>query len=205
MTTRLFPLLFLVTISALGPSAGCRSAATPVTFYTLSAADPPPPMEAGVSRNLVIALGPVRFPDVLDRPQIVTRTGPNRLHVSEFHQWGGNLEREFVDVLAENLANRLATPRVIIHPSKDNLDPDFRISMDIQQFEGWMGKTARLKAAWSLWGRERGTGPLVVRRSLIQTPVSGDGYDALVSTLSVVVDRLSEEIATAILTISTQR
>ena len=56
--------------------SGCAS--PPVHFYTLSAeaaAGAAGPATVGV--ELRIAVGPISLPEVVDRPQIVVRSGPN--------------------------------------------------------------------------------------------------------------------------------
>src|SRR5271157_1862130 len=50
----------------------------------------------------VIAIGPVRIPDYLDRPQIVIRSGKNELKLSEFDRWAGSLESDVSRVLVDD-------------------------------------------------------------------------------------------------------
>ncbi len=184
--------------------SGCRSASAPVTFYTLSAI----PESAGekpntaVRQDMVIAVGPARFPGFLDRPQIVTRPEANRLTISEFHRWGGDLDQDFLNVLAENLSIRLSTPRVVIYPWKDPANPDYRVSLEVHQFEGRMGDSVLLNVTWTLRGRSDDAEPFIVRRSVIRKPASGAGYDALVAAQSQALADLSGEIASAIMPLS---
>lgn len=181
-------------------AGGCRSAATPTTFYTLSAvqenADPNP----GVTglREKTITIGPVRFPDELDRPQIVTRTGESRLHLSEFHRWAGDFDETFQRILAENLSIRLASPRVLMHPWKDQVTPDYQVSLEVHRFEGRIGDMVWLNATWAIRNQDGNGKPVILRRSVIQTPVSGSDYDALVAAYSRAVAELSGDIAAAI-------
>ncbi|MDO9264142.1 MAG: PqiC family protein [Desulfosalsimonadaceae bacterium] len=180
---------------------GCRSAATPVTFYTLSAvqeaADKNP--EISALRDKVITIGPARFPNFLDRPQIVTRSGVNRLHISEFHRWAGNLDQDFLSILAENLSIRLASPQVLIYSWKDQVPPDYRVELEVHQFEGQMGEAVLLNVTWAVRGREGDAEPLILRRSVIRREISGNDYDALVAAHSQALGELSGEIAAAIM------
>ena len=185
---------------------GCRSAATPVTFYTLSAvqeaADKNP--EISALRDKVITIGPARFPNFLDRPQIVTRSSVNRLNISEFHRWAGNLDQDFLSILAENLSIRLASPKVLIYSWKDLTSPDYRVELEVHQFEGKMGESVLLNVTWAIRGREGDAEPLILRRSVIRRETSGNDYDALVAAHSQALGELSGEIAAAIMGLAKQ-
>jgi len=176
--------------------AGCRSAAPPTAFYTLTSVTKAEGAGQGSAptRDLAVGIGPVQFPGYLDRPQIITRTAPDRLTLSEFNRWGGSLQQDFPRVLAENVATLLGTERVLAYPWGDRLDPAYRVALDVQQFDGDLGGAVVLKATWILTGRE-GKTPLAVRKAEIREPVSGTDYDALVAAQSRAVAALSREIA----------
>lgn len=178
---------------------GCRSNTLPVAFYTLNALAR---METehhgpGTSPGIDIGIGPVQFPQFLKRPQIVTRSGPNRLTVSEFHRWGGYLDQDFLRVLAENISILMPANRVVTFPWKGQADPVYWIAFDVQQFDGQLGDTLVLNLTWTIKRRDS-TEVLEIRRSTIQQPVSEKDYDALVSAHSLALEQLSREIAGAI-------
>ena len=116
--------LFAVLLSLL--VAGCIGSATrPSTFYVLSTdsaapvagrESPAPPLSLG--------LGPVELPDVLDRPQIVTRPDSNRVDLAEYDRWGGDLGEDLSRVLAQNLMARLNTDAVLLYPWSSGGRPD---------------------------------------------------------------------------------
>mgnify|MGYP000004657022 CR=1 FL=1 len=67
---------------------GC--ATTPSSnFFVLSAGEVP---TQGSPSGIALSIGPVDLPRYLDRPQIVSREGDNRLEVDEFNRWGGALD-----------------------------------------------------------------------------------------------------------------
>ena len=175
---------------------GCRSTPPPTAFYTLAAMTKPEPagQDSAPMRDLAVGIGPVQIPEYLDRPQIVTRTAPDKVALSEFNRWGGSLRQDLPRVLAENVAALLGTDRVLAYPWGDRLDPAYRVALDVQQFDGALGGAVLLKATWIVTGRE-GKIPLAVRKADIQEPVSGNDYDALVSAQSRAVAALSREIA----------
>ncbi|MGE5311028.1 MAG: membrane integrity-associated transporter subunit PqiC [Nitrospirota bacterium] len=175
--------------------AGCRSAPPPTAFYTLTSVTKAerPVQDTTPMRDLAVGIGPVQIPEYLDRPQIVTRSTPDKVALSEFNRWGGSLRQDFPRVLAENVAALLGTDRVLAYPWGDRLDPAYRVALDVQQFDGDLGGTVVLKATWILTGRE-GKTPLSVRKSDIREPVSGNDYDALVGAQSRALAALSRQI-----------
>lgn len=184
----LISLLFVLII-------GCRSSTPPVSFYTLT----PMPGEyiQKESQDISIGIGPVRLPKTLERPHIVTRTGPNRLHVSEFHRWGGYLDQDFQNVTAENISILLKTDQVAKFPWKDNVQPTYRISFDVHQFDGMPGDSVILNVTWTIRKHESSEAPYI-KRSIIKQSVSGEDYEALVAAYSHVLAELSKEIADVI-------
>ncbi len=82
--------------------------------------------------DIRIGIGPVKFPDELDRPSIVTRSSRNLLKVNEFHRWGGSLENNFTQVMVENLAILMKTNQVMARPWEPYFQPDVRIALNVQ-------------------------------------------------------------------------
>ena len=176
--------------------AGCASS-PPVELYTLSALE----RSAGQTeldtseKALAIEVGPASFPESLDRPQIVTRQGPNRLHADQFQRWSGSLQENFLRVLGENLSILLATSRVVVFPANPPFSVDYRVLLQVQQFEGSLGKEALLNARWSVSRTGDGDRAVRVVQSVIREPVASADYEALVAAESKVLTALSREIA----------
>ena len=80
---------------------GCKGSTPPITFYTLTPI--PATQDAGgdqtILKDVLIGIGPLKFPKILDRPQIVTRPAPGRLSLAEFQRWGGFLRDDFLSGL----------------------------------------------------------------------------------------------------------
>ncbi len=171
-------------------------------FYTLSpvSASGQAAVASGLPSKRALGVGPVVFPEFLDRPQIVTRSTSNRLEVDEFHRWGGSLQEDFSRTLVQNLSSLLNTNRVHVYPSREQLDLTHRVTIDVQQFEGSLGGSVTLNAVWTLVD-ERTVEPLMVRRFELRAPTSGTSYEALVAAHSTAVGALGNDIATAIRTL----
>jgi uncharacterized lipoprotein YmbA len=175
---------------------GCGSSSQRVEFYTLN---PLTGMSAeanspATDQKLSIGVGPVEIPEILDRPQIVTRSGPNKLNIDEFHRWAGPLDARFARVLAENIALLLATDRVAVYPWEIDFKPHYRIALDIRYFEGQLGENVLLDVVWRVSGQDSQM-IQAVKTSVIKEPVSAPDYDALVAAKSEAITHLSRQIA----------
>ena len=175
---------------------GCQSSTPLVDFYTLTSmtATPEDKPDTKTGKNISVGVGPLMIPKIIDRPQIVTRSSPNKLNVAEFHRWGGSLHEDFLRTLTENLSILLNSNRVAAYPWEDHFDPGFRIFLEVHQFDGRLDEYVILNVTWTVTGREA-EDVLLVRRSIIRETVSGIGYEAFVSTKSRVLANLSREIA----------
>lgn len=174
---------------------GCGRATIPEEFYILNALNRTQEESPGVAAEagIAIGVGPLEFPEYLDRPQIVTRTGPHKLTVSEFHRWGGSFDEDFLRVMAENISIQLGTERVSVYPWEVSFNPAYRVKFDLQQFDGSLGEKILLNVTWTITGQDGKAVP-VVRKSIITESVSAKDYEALVAAKSRALVTLSREI-----------
>ncbi len=160
--------------------------------------------DASPEQNLIIAIGPVRIPDYLDRPQIVTRAGKNELQLSEFDRWAGSLKSDVSRVLVEDISGLLPADRFSIvgwTPYPESQVPaSYRVEMLVDRFEGTLGDSVLLKARWVVFAQNRSL--LLRRESLIREGVNGSSYNALVAARSSALVRLSRDIAGGITSVS---
>ncbi len=179
--------------------AGCRSSTTPVEFYTLS---PMPTVSetdkvAGPGDNIAVGVGPLQIPKIIDRPQIVTRIGPNKINVDEFHRWAGTVYEDFLRVVTLNLSALLQSGLVMAYPWEDYFVPDYQIYMEVHQFDGRLGQYAQLDITWTITGRDDRR-ILLVKKILIEEPTQGDDFDAFVAAKSRILANLCRQIAQGI-------
>ena len=177
---------------------GCAGTSPSVTFYTLSPLPETSTDSVGdhVEQSPAIGVGPVTLPGYLDRPQIVTRIGQNRLDIAEFHRWGDSLLKDFSRIVAKNISILLSTNRVIVYPWSEEFSPDYQIRLDVEQFDGRLGHSAFLDVKWSVTGREGED--MMIKTSTIEEPLSTEDYDELVSAMSRAIATLSRDIVRAI-------
>lgn len=174
-------------------SAGGCGNSPPSDFYVLT---PMPQGQPAPARDeaLVVGVGPVDIPDYLNRAQIVTRAGPNRLDVDEFNRWGGSLVSNLAGVIAQNLSVLLGTDDVHVIPANEPLTPRFRIIVSVTRLDGALGEDVVLDARWIV------TGPRVREqvesgRTVVREATNAGGYEAYVAAQSRAVEKLSRDIA----------
>ncbi len=189
----LFTLSLLVAILS-----GCAGS-PPAKFYQLNSLQNKPLItgDAPLERNLIIAIGPVRIPDYLDRPQIVTRAGKNELRISEFDRWAGSLDSDVTRAIVEDVSSLLPADRFSvvrwIPYQESQSSAQYRIELLVERFEGTPGDSVLMKARWVVFGHNRSV--LLQRESLFEEQINGGSYDALVAAMSGAVEKLSQDIA----------
>ncbi len=217
----LFPIALLVFGAGLSLTAGCGSTG-PYRLYLLHplAADgteggaargmapdaTPAAGEPAATGEVALRLGPLTLPEYLDRPQIVTRIGPNEVRLAEFDRWAEPLKSQLIRVLGENLSLLLATDRVFSFPGACRLSTDFRVVVDITGLHIVPGTGVSLSVRWVL---ENGGGEtLLVRRSSFSHHVdsagSGGNFDNIAEAVSAAVADLSREVAAAVASLETK-
>ena len=184
-----------IALAALGlVIAGCAS--PPSHFYTLNSTLAPgaavPPQSGGPA----VAVGPVSIPAQVDRPEILVSEGANRVHPQETERWAAPLADNIARVVAENLADLLATARVMRFPQTTDMDAAYRVVIDVQGFTSVPGEAATLGAVWTV--RRTRDGHSETGRTQVHEPVTGSGYEALAAAHSRALATLSRNIADAL-------
>lgn len=186
----------LITLLAATVFVGCGASPQP-KFYTMS---PSAVLERADNKaSTIVAIGPVSIPDMIDRPQIVTRAGSNQVTINEFARWAGPLKTEISRVIAGNLTQMLSGVPVYIYPQSANVKADYKVMLDVQNFDATLGDAATLDVLWSVQSTKGGE--LTTGRAVIREPTGGDkSYDALVAAYARAFTSISRDIAAAIRT-----
>lgn len=146
----------------------------------------------------VIGIGPLRLPERLDRPQIITLLDANRLQVSDAHRWIEPLDENISRVLRENLSVLLDTEHFLLYPWSRTEKVDYQVFIDLLRFEGEGYQIAQLEAVWSIRDIE-GKILLSRQRSNYQVKTSVADHEGLVSAQSQTLASFSSEIAQQLL------
>jgi len=199
----LHPLMFL---AALLLVTGCSASSPSVTYYLLSPMDYQTSSDRQsavgtleISGTLVLGLGPIRLPAYLDRPQMVSRTGANRLKVDDFHRWAAPLPGEISRILADDLEKLTGIQHYKIYPWAIQQRPDLAVELEIQAFEGQSDGSVILNGFMVIYDFRHGEPKSRSRTFRIsQEAVAGD-YAAMVAAQSRSLGELSRQIAGEIL------
>jgi len=174
-------------------TVGCGTPAP--HFYTLSSASGPASGAPLASRpELGLAVGPLEFPQYLDRPEIVTRDGANRLIVADAHRWGGSMGSDILRVVADDLGRLLGTVRVAIYPTEPRFAANYRVLLDVREFDGVAGAKVTLRVRWTIAGVPDGHA-LVVEEAVVEQPIASASYADLVAAESAALGTVTRQIA----------
>lgn len=165
--------------------AGCMGNPPRESFFTLNAPEPPKLAADAPS----IAVGPVTIPEMVDRPQIVVRLGPNQVQIIEQARWAEPLKSAIPRVVAANLATALGAR---LAPGR-NGEADYRVALDVQRFES-PADAVLVEALWTVISKDgKKSG-----RSVVRERIASPGYGSLAAAHSAALATMSKEIAAAI-------
>jgi uncharacterized lipoprotein YmbA len=192
-----------VVVFAIGLGACALFKRTPeARFYVLQALVEPPAASAPAAAGGLVGVLPVRLPEYLDRPQLVTEIGAEQVRVDEYARWAEPLPAAVTRTLAENLALLLPESRVVRYPWPAGESMRCRVSVELRalaaQGDGWV----RLEGRWALLPDGEET-PLVLRPARLRRgplPVGPRGVDpaAGVEAMSQLLADLSRQIAAGV-------
>ncbi|MBN3757911.1 membrane integrity-associated transporter subunit PqiC [Paraburkholderia sp. Tr-20389] len=172
--------------------AGCASPRS--NFYTLS---PDSTLEsAGAPLSVSVVVGPVTIPELVDRPQLVTRVSGNEVRLNEFARWGEPLKSGVADVIAADLTRLLGSKQVSVSSQTVAGTEACRVRVDIVQFDSMPGEAVAVDALWTV--RVTGRTALLTGRSTVREPLQGADDAALVAAHSRALAAVSRDIAAAI-------
>jgi hypothetical protein len=174
--------------------AGCGSPKE--HLYTLSSSTVSGNTALPIGMLPSITVGPITLPDVVDRPQIVVRVGPNQVALAEQHRWAEPLRNEIARVVAENLAHLFGTREVVTFLQNGSQAAEYQVILDVKRFESAPGLAVTIDTLWTV--RRVQDGQTSTGRSLVRESTSGEGYDAVVEAHNRALATVSREIAEAL-------
>lgn len=200
----LFIVAMLAALAVLPVLAGsllgaCGRSAT-ASFYTLGPDRTLGPLTPATPVNVVVS--PVTVPDILDRPQIVTRHGSNQVTLDEFARWGQPLKGGIARAVAGNLATLLGSQRASIFDTGLDATRTWRVRVDVMRFDAMLGESVTIEALWTVL--PPGKAVPLAGKSLVREEMNTPGYEALVSASDRALGGVSREIAAAIQTSAPQ-
>jgi uncharacterized lipoprotein YmbA len=156
-----------------------------------------PPATGVEASDLRLGIGRITLPELLNRPQIITRTSANKVRMADFSQWAEPLEKSIPRVLSENLSRLTGTDQVSVYPWPTQMELDLRVEIAVIQFESDTDGEVSLVARWRLiLGNGSQAHPLQV--STHSETAADRSIEALVAAMSRALASLSRDIASAI-------
>jgi len=143
-----------------------------------------------------VAVGPVSVPAAVDRPQIVVTTGANQVELDDLNRWASPLQDSLARVVAEDLGAMLQTPYVTVFQKSPDVDVDYRVQIEVRNFESAPGKAAAVDAVWTV--HRMSDGKSRIGRTSARESVHEDGFDVIAAAHSRAIARLSEDIAATV-------
>lgn len=188
---------------------GCSSPKP--TFYSFNAT--PIPQTSSASKSARIMVGPVTLPAMVDRPQLVLQNANNTVQVYEYHRWANTLKGDVGDVIASNVAQALAISNVWNFAQSTQANFDYQIFVDVQNIDTKLGGRVEVDVLWTIKsapttksssqvkavsGGSGASAKPLMGRSLVQEPVTGSGFEAVVAAQSRAFAKVGQEIARSI-------
>jgi uncharacterized lipoprotein YmbA len=194
--------------------AGCAGPSASETFFALNdgavvivstsstpVAGQPTIMQKSSLPGIVISA--VTIPELIDRPQIVTRDSTNRVIVSEQNLWAESIKSGVGRTLATRLARAMSDAgqpvQVAAYPQSSIADPVLRITIDIVRFDAEPNGEAVVDALWSI--RRPSDGMTRTGHTVASSPIAGTGYQAIVGGWNEAVSIVDRDISAMVLQI----
>jgi uncharacterized protein len=171
-------------------------ASTPPTqFYVLEPQFDLPAVSADAQiKKLIIGIGPVSIPALLERKQLVTRDENNNLQIAELQQWAAPLKDNIAEVLAQNLSALQPSHIIRTYPWSAYGSIDYQVIVQINRFDAKSEQSANLDASWTIMDE---TNHKVVSNGVSKIQVKPENATAAgtVKSLGSTLARLSQELA----------
>lgn len=172
----------------------CGTAPTP-QYYLLGGAEPTTgaSAETPTAETLaVIGIGPLKFPDYLDRPQLVIRRGVE-VDFLDGHRWAEPLERSFSAALAERVAERTGSDRVLVFPWSPGDGIERRVRGEVLRFDVDAMGRAELVVRWQVQDGE-GNVRVPARRSRFSHGAASQEPAGMVEALAATVVAFGDQV-----------
>lgn len=190
------PLLPLSTIVLLALALiGCGTS-PPSRYFHLE------PMELAAGSKAVdakrLAVGPLHFPEYLDRPQIVTRTDSAQMSIDEYSRWAEPLDKAAPRIIAANLSGLTESVSAFGHGQNSFVQFDYRLVGHVLQFDTDSRGRVQLVVQWWLHDADGNSAmPRTTSRYREQAEDSGR-VGSVVEAMNAVLLMFSKEIAGAL-------
>lgn len=142
----------------------------------------------------IIGVGPVRVPEYLDRPQMVTQAKDGTLNLAQFDRWAEPLSSAIMRLIDEDLALMLVGADIVKFTWNISIPVKYQVTVDVLQMDASLDGNLFLAAQWSIIDLNKKQ-MIYTKRSEISKPVTPADYFGMRDALSASCAILSTEIA----------
>jgi uncharacterized protein len=161
-------------------------------FYTVSA-ESSVPDPGGAAQRIVVS--PIVIPALIDRPQLVVRTGGHEIAVLENHRWAESLSVDLTRALVNDLRQLRPGSDIVAAGARQTQERERVLDVVITELLSGPGSSTSLQASWELHDRTRDCVIQENFRTAMPTPA---GYGAIPVAYAEAMSRLAEAIAQTI-------
>ncbi len=136
---------------------------------------------AADSAGRTVVVGPVSIPQLVDRPQLVIRTGPSQVDIAEQERWAAPLKESLPRLLASELNKRAPGVRFVEFGSAAINLPSAHLRVEIRRFDVEPGRGATIDAHWIY--RPNVGDAVTEHEASFHEPLTGTGYEGYVEAL----------------------
>ncbi|MBL7151884.1 MAG: membrane integrity-associated transporter subunit PqiC [Candidatus Omnitrophica bacterium] len=176
--------------------SGCVSAgSTPnARFYMLKPlGEEEVTQKFDIPSGIIIVVGPVKIPQYLDRPQMVTRDEEGMMNIAQLERWGEPLDSGIARLIIEDLNLILPGANFEVFPCNFAIPLDYQVIAGVMQLDSNLQKDLVFVAQWSIIDADSRK-MLFTKRSELVEPIDPHSYSGLADALSKAVASLSAEI-----------
>ncbi|MDP3902965.1 MAG: PqiC family protein [Methylococcaceae bacterium] len=188
----------IIKLIVMGGLLSACTATPPTRFYVLEPQFDVPAVSADDQvKKLIIGIGPISIPALLERKQLVTRDADNNLQIAELQQWAAPLKDNIAEVLAQNLTALQPSQIIRAYPWNAYGSIDYQIIVQISRFDAKPEQSANLEANWAIMDQKSHS---VVSNgfSKIQAKPENATTTGTVKALNNTLATLSQELAKAL-------
>ncbi len=189
--------MLMMVMGSLLLSSGCISVPKSPSprFYALQTVSEDSALKKiSVAGDALIGIGPVKIPEYLNRPQIVTQSADKTLKFSQFDRWGESLDLAVARLTREDLNIILPDTKLLLYPWNAAVPIRYRISIEIVQLDSVLDGDLTFAAQWLVIDMQRMT-TLKIKRTTFKQAIMPQDYFGLVKALSAACAVLSHDIA----------
>jgi uncharacterized protein len=187
-------------------TSGCISIPNSPTprIYALSAiSNDQASKEIGVSSDAIIGVGPVKIPEYLDRPQMVTINKEKMIKVNELDRWAESLDLGMARLIREDLTIMLPGAKLTMYPWNLMIAVKYQVVVEVIQLDSELDRGMFLAVQWTVIDLQNSK-TVMIKRSEFHRPIVPQNYSGLAQTLSSECASLSSQIAGALAGLNTK-